>query len=56
VDKPWDWMAGALLVSEAGGRVTQLHPSDPALPRIVASAPGIHDDLLKLLDRATHRL
>jgi myo-inositol-1(or 4)-monophosphatase len=56
VDKPWDWMAGALLVTEAGGRVTQLHPSDPALPRIVASAPGIHDDLLGLLDRAIRRV
>jgi myo-inositol-1(or 4)-monophosphatase len=56
VDKPWDWMAGALLVSEAGGRVTQLHPSDPALPRIVASAPGIHDDLVALLGRAAKGL
>jgi myo-inositol-1(or 4)-monophosphatase len=56
VDKPWDWMAGALLVSEAGGRVTQLHPSDPALPRIVASGPGIHDDLLSLLDRAIQKV
>jgi myo-inositol-1(or 4)-monophosphatase len=56
VDKPWDWMAGALLVTEAGGRVTQLRPSDPALPRIVASAPGIHDDLLSLLDRAVRRV
>jgi fructose-1,6-bisphosphatase/inositol monophosphatase family enzyme len=44
------------LVTEAGGRVTQLHPSDPALPRIVASAPGIHDDLLGLLDRAIRRV
>lgn len=56
VDKPWDWMAGALLVSEAGGRLTQLHPSDPGLPRIIASAPGIHEDLLTLLERAAHRL
>lgn len=56
VDKPWDWMAGALLVTEAGGRVSELHPSDPALPRIVASAPEIHDDLRALLDRATRRL
>jgi myo-inositol-1(or 4)-monophosphatase len=56
VDKPWDWMAGALLVSEAGGRVTELHASDPALPHIVASAPGIHSDLLALLDRAARRL
>jgi myo-inositol-1(or 4)-monophosphatase len=56
VDKPWDWMAGALLVREAGGRVTELRPSNPALPRIVASAPAIHDDLVALLERATQSL
>ena len=56
VDKPWDWMAGALLVREAGGRVAQLAPSDPALPRIIASGPGIHDDLVALLARATEGL
>jgi myo-inositol-1(or 4)-monophosphatase len=53
VDKPWDWMAGALLVREAGGRVTELAPADPAFPRIVASGPAIHDDLVALLARAT---
>lgn len=53
VDKPWDWLAGAMMVREAGGHVTQLTPSDPALPRIVASGPGIHGELLALLDRAS---
>ena len=53
LDKPWDWMAGAMLVREAGGRVTELAPSDPAFPRIIASGPGIHDDLVALLARAT---
>ena len=52
VDKPWDWVAGALFVREAGGRVTELTPNDPARPRIVASAPAIHDALLELLARA----
>jgi myo-inositol-1(or 4)-monophosphatase len=56
VDKPWDWMAGALLVREAGGRVTTLSPANPALPRIVASAPRIHDALVDLLERATSGL
>ena len=56
VDKPWDWMAGALLVREAGGRVTELSPKDPALPRIVASAPAIHGALLALLQRATAKV
>ena len=56
VEKPWDWMAGALLVREAGGRVTELHPDDTAFPRIIASGPGIHDDLVALLARATKGL
>lgn len=55
VDKPWDWMPGALLVREAGGRVTELTPADPALPRIVASGPGIHDALTRLLARAVQK-
>ena len=53
VDKPWDWMGGAMIVREAGGRVSELTPLDPAFPRIVASGVGIHDDLLALLERAT---
>jgi myo-inositol-1(or 4)-monophosphatase len=56
VDKPWDWMAGAMLVREAGGRVSQLDPRDPAFPRIIASGPGIHDELLTLLARAVEGL
>jgi len=56
VEKPWDWMAGALLVREAGGRVTELNPADAAFPRIIASGPGIHDELVALLARATEGL
>jgi myo-inositol-1(or 4)-monophosphatase len=56
VDNPWDWMAGAMLVREAGGRVTQLDPKDPAFPRIIASGPEVHDDLVALLGRATEGL
>ena len=56
VEKPWDWMAGAMLVREAGGRVSQLHPTDAAFPRIIASGPGIHDELVALLARATESL
>lgn len=56
VDNPWDWMAGAMLVREAGGRVTELAPADPAFPRVIASAPGIHDALVTLLARATQGL
>jgi myo-inositol-1(or 4)-monophosphatase len=52
VDKPWDWMAGALIVREAGGRVSQLEQARPGQPHIVASAPGIHDALVALLRNA----
>jgi myo-inositol-1(or 4)-monophosphatase len=56
VENPWDWMAGAMFVREAGGRVTLLDPADPAFPRIVGSGPGIHDDLVTLLAHATEGL
>ena len=56
VEKPWDWMAGALLVREAGGRVTELKPKDAAFPRIIASGPAIHDGLVTLLAGATEGL
>jgi len=56
VENPWDWMAGAMFVREAGGRVTLLEPKDPAFPRIIASGPGIHDDLVTLLGRAIQGL
>jgi len=52
VDKPWDWMAGALIVREAGGRVTELKQKRSGHPHIVASAPGVHDSLVALLKRA----
>jgi myo-inositol-1(or 4)-monophosphatase len=56
VEKPWDWMAGAMLVREAGGRVTELTPLDPAFPRIIASGARVHADLVALLARATESL
>jgi myo-inositol-1(or 4)-monophosphatase len=56
VDNPWDWMGGAMVVREAGGRVTELAPANPAFPHIIASGAGIHDDLLALLARATNGL
>jgi myo-inositol-1(or 4)-monophosphatase len=52
VDKPWDWMAGALIVREAGGRVTQLTQARSGHPHIVASAPDVHDALVALLEQA----
>jgi myo-inositol-1(or 4)-monophosphatase len=55
VDKPWDWMAGALIVREAGGRITELPQARSGHPHIVASAPEVHDALVALLERAVQR-
>ncbi len=48
--KPWDYGAGALLVKEAGGCVTDFEGREPALNRpccVVAGTPGIHRALLE---------
>jgi myo-inositol-1(or 4)-monophosphatase len=52
--KPWDTAAGALIVEEAGGRVTTLEglPWDPEQTSIVASNETIHDELLAALAAA----
>jgi myo-inositol-1(or 4)-monophosphatase len=55
VEKPWDFMAGAMLVREAGGRVTELTPDNAAFPRIIASGTGLHDALTRLLANAVHK-
>lgn len=49
---PWDFGAGALLVAEAGGRVTQLDGSPLDITRpcgVVASNGRIHEEMLKYL-------
>jgi myo-inositol-1(or 4)-monophosphatase len=50
--KPWDVAAGALLVREAGGRVTggAGHRFDVDEPSIVASNGRIHDRMVALLN------
>ena len=47
-DGPWDWTAGALLVREAGGRVTTYDGDDwkPGDLTLVATNGRIHDQLL----------
>ena len=49
--KPWDICAGALLVTEAGGRVTDLDgaPFDARSGRILASNGLVHDELMGVL-------
>jgi myo-inositol-1(or 4)-monophosphatase len=43
---PWDWSAGRLLVSEAGGAVEEL-PGEP--PGLVAAHPGLLEPLAALV-------
>ena len=51
---PWDAAAGALIVEEAGGRVTNLEggPLDPERPEVVASNGRLHEEMLRILKEA----
>lgn len=48
---PWDVAAGALVVEEAGGRVTGMDgtPFDPAAAHLVASNGSVHDEMLAVI-------
>lgn len=52
--KPWDVSAGILIIREAGGRVTNLsgEPADPFDKHFVATNSLIHDELLRLIEKA----
>ena len=45
---PWDFAAGALLVSEAGGKVSRLDVAS-SRPMVVAGGADVHDRLLSLI-------
>jgi myo-inositol-1(or 4)-monophosphatase len=45
--KPWDTCAGALLVREAGGYVTDPSGADGHAPEVVAANPHLHPVLMK---------
>jgi myo-inositol-1(or 4)-monophosphatase len=49
--RPWDLAAGALLVEEAGGRISLMdgHPFDSRAGQIVASNGAIHDAMLETI-------
>lgn len=51
---PWDVSAGALLVMEAGGRVTGLHGEPYTLRTVslLASSGVCHDEILQILKEA----
>ena len=50
---PWDIAAGTILVSEAGGRITNYEnePLDIYTKKVVASNGRVHDAMLRLLRR-----
>ncbi len=50
---PWDMAAGALLIREAGGIVTDLQGREDFLGtgNIACGSPGVHRDLLRILDQ-----
>ncbi len=52
--KPWDMAAGALIVEEAGGRVTGLDGSPFASRRghVLATNGAIHDEMLAVIRTA----
>jgi fructose-1,6-bisphosphatase/inositol monophosphatase family enzyme len=50
--KPWDWAAGRLLVTEAGGEVAELD-GEPA--GLAAGAPALVADLVRLVGAAEQR-
>ena len=49
--KPWDVSAGALIVAEAGGRVTGMDgtPFDPVAAHLVASNGQVHEQMLGII-------
>jgi len=49
--KPWDVAAGALIVTEAGGRVTGMDgsPFDPVAAHLVASNGHVHEPMLDVI-------
>ena len=53
-DGPWDWAVGSLLVSEAGGVVTDYEgsPWRPWSPTLCASNGRVHDEMLDHVRRA----
>jgi myo-inositol-1(or 4)-monophosphatase len=51
--KPWDVAAGALIVAEAGGRVTRMDGAsfNSRDNRVLASNGRIHDRMLDVIQR-----
>lgn len=50
---PWDYAAGWLLVTEAGGVVSGVGAQDPGPNGLIAATPDVHPALRELLERVT---
>ena len=48
---PWDCLAGALMITEAGGRALPIG-TDPGGDLVLATAPGVFDDLCAVVAKA----
>jgi myo-inositol-1(or 4)-monophosphatase len=55
-DKPWDFAAGAVIISEAGGRITDFEGGvlTPDSHQYVAANPAIQPEVLAILQQALH--
>jgi myo-inositol-1(or 4)-monophosphatase len=54
----WDMCAGALLVLEAGGRLSTYEgrPADPRTGRLIASNGLLHEAAVRTIGEARHKL
>ena len=54
----WDMCAGALIVREAGGRVSgyEGEPADPRTGRLIATNGLLHDDAVRTVGEARHKV
>ena len=49
---PWDYLAGQLMVKEAGGRIEEQEIAEVLVSggRVVAAAPGVFGDIQRFTD------
>ena len=54
---PWDFAAGALIVTEAGGRTSDVHGQGLPVARstVLAAAPGVYDAVREIVSQYAPR-
>ena len=55
---PWDMCAGALIVLEAGGRLSGYagEPADPRTGKLIATNGLLHEDAVQTVGEARHKV